>query len=174
MEPKITPEMNTSLDSLPTAGEVRFALFQMHPMKAPGIDGMHALFFQRFWHIVGGDIIDFIQRWWRGDVDLQAVNHTVVVLIPKVKDPKNIREYRPISLCTILYKIASKTLANRLKPFLSALVGETQSAFVANRLITDNALLAFESFHYMKNKRHGSVGYFGLKLDMMKAYDRVE
>lgn len=70
--------------------------------------------------------------------------------------------------------MVSKALANRLKLFLSLIIGETQSAFVSNRLITDNALLAFEAFHYMKNKRQGVVGHFVLKLDMMKAYDRVE
>lgn len=108
------------------------------------------------------------------EYDLQETNHTVVTLIPKVKDPKHIREIRPISLCSVLYKIASKTLANRLRPFMEQIICEQQSAFVNNRLITDNTLLAFEDFRCMKHHRYENNGSFGLKLDMMKAYDRIE
>jgi len=108
------------------------------------------------------------------EVDLRFVNKTNIVLIPKAKDPKSISQYRPISLCNVLYKIFSKTIANRLKRILSSLISEQQSAFVPKRQITDNALVAFEVFHYMKQKTRGKRGVCMIKLDIGKAYDRVE
>ena len=74
----------------------------------------------------------------------------------------------------MLYKIISKVIANRLKPLLNSIVSEARSAFTVDRLITDNILIAFESLHYMKTQCSGKEGFMALKLDMSKAYDRVE
>lgn len=170
----VSNEMNMSLDQEPTDEEIKGALFQMHPNKAPGPDGMHALFFQKFWPLLGKDIILFVKSWSRGSVKLHDVNKTCVVLIPKCKNPKWLTEFRPISCCNVLYKIISKTLANKLKPLLGDIISLHQSAFVPKRLITDNALIALEIFHAMKRKNGGKDGTVALKLDMKKAYDRVE
>ena len=83
-------------------------------------------------------------------------------------------DFRLISLCNVAYKIASKTIANRLKQVLPQLVCENQSAFVAERLITNNVLVAFETMFHISQKRKGLVGEMALKLDMSKAYDKVE
>lgn len=97
-----------------------------------------------------------------------------VVLIPKVKEPQDMSQLGPISLCNILYKICAKVLANRLKPLLSSLISPFQNAFVPGWLISDNSLLASEVGHFLHNKRSGKKGFLVLKLDLSKAYNQVE
>jgi hypothetical protein len=101
--------------------EVRTALFQMHPSKAPGPDGMSALFFQKYWHIIGHDVTTAILDFLKTGSMLGCVNFTYVVLIPKVPVPQSMTQFRPISLCNVLYKIASKMLVNRMKTMLHRL-----------------------------------------------------
>jgi hypothetical protein len=109
----------------------------------------------------------------RGDIIPEGWNETVVVLIPKV-NPERLKDLCPISLCNVVYKLISKVLANRSKMILGELISPNQSAFVPGRLISDNTILAYEMSHYMRRKKKGKEVYMALKLDMSKAYDRVE
>lgn len=173
--PKIvTNEMNAALTKQFTKDEIYVALKQMHPSKAPGPDGFSPGFYQKFWPLVGNDVTAAIINFMESDSNIQQINRTHVVLIPKVKTPQCLSQLRPISLCNVLYKMGSKVLANRLKPLLHQLISPFQSAFVPGRLISDNSLIAFEIAHFLKRKNEGKVGYGALKLDMSKAYDRVE
>ncbi|GMY35564.1 hypothetical protein FCV25MIE_30806 [Fagus crenata] len=126
----VTPDMNRQLLSQFTAVEVQQATFQMHPSKAPGPDGMSSFFFQKYWHIVGQDVVMAV---------LSVLNS-----------------------------------ANRLKQVLPIIISESQSAFVPGRQITDNINVAFELMHCLRTRRKGKIAHMALKLDMSKAYDRVE
>ena len=115
VEPKVTRAMNNILLLPYTAEEVRTALFQMNPSKAPGPDGMNAFFFHKFWHIVSPDIIKAILDFLNSSHILKSINYTHLALIPKTKSPDHMTQFRPIGLCNVIYKIISKVLANRLK-----------------------------------------------------------
>ena len=131
-------------------------------------------FFKRFWHIVGDELTDEVLHAVNSRKIPEGWNSTNIVLIPKVASPEVITQYRPISLCNVVYKIISKMIANRLKKILPDVISPTQSAFVPGRLMTDNVLVAYECFHAIKKKTHRSNGYCAVKLDMNKAYDHVE
>ncbi|XP_060972489.1 uncharacterized protein LOC115717814 [Cannabis sativa] len=154
--------------------EVRLALFQMHPDKAPGPDGMGHGFFQKQWHIVGSDVISLVRDFFETGSFPESLNDTNLVLIPKKKTQTTMGDLRPIALCNVVYKIDAKVLANRIKPLVDQVISPTQSAFIPGCLISDNIMIAFEVMHYLKCKVHGKKGYMALKLDMSKAYDRVE
>ena len=170
----ISQELNQSLVSDITADEVFQALKQMHPSKSPGPDGFSPCFYQKFWNIVGADVVDAIRCFMSSEERLQVVNETFVTLIPKVHVPKHMHQLRPISLCNVIYKLGSKVLANRIKPVMDMVISPFQGVFVPGRIISDNSIVAFELAHFMKNRRSGNKGYGALKVDMSKAYDRVE
>ena len=149
----VTADMNAELVRSYSMEEVDIAIKQMAPLKAPGPDGMPPLFYQSFWQHIGPEVTKAVLSCLNSGTLLKSINHTFITLIPKVNNPENVSEFRPISLCNVIYKIISKVIANRLKPFLNSIVSEAQSAFIVDRLITDitdNILIAFESLYYMK------------------------
>ena len=130
-------------------------LFQMGLTKAPGPDGMNALFYQKFWHIVGNEVTDAVLDFLHFGNMEPDINYTHIVLIPKVKKPEKMADIKPISLCNVIYKIISKVLANKLKLILPQIISPSQSAFVPNLFITDNVLVAYETLHAMHIRKKG-------------------
>jgi len=174
ISPSVSSTMNEFLVKEITEEEVKRALFSLNPTKAPGQDGMTALFFQRFWEIIKGDLINMVKNFFSSGIFDEKLNETNICLISKVERPREMSGFRPISLCNVSYKIISKILSLRLKKFLSELISETQSAFVAGRLITDNILIAQENFYALRSNPTNRKKFMALKTDMSKAYDRVE
>jgi hypothetical protein len=100
-----------------------------------------------------GDIVDAVKRFFAEGIMPEGVNETSIVFIPKITNPTEVKDFRPISLCNVLYKIVSKCLVNCLHPVLNDIVTPNQSAFIPGRLITDNALIAFECIHSIEQCR---------------------
>ena len=124
---------------------------------------------------MGNKVTDVVLDFLHSSNVVPDINYTHIVLIPNIKkQKKKMADFRPISLCNVIYKIISKVLVNRLKLILPQIISSTQSAFVPGHLITDNVLVAYETLHAMHIRKKGKKGALALKLDVCKAYDRVE
>lgn len=121
-------------------------------------------------NVVSNAILNYLNE---GPFDA-AINSTNIVLIPKVSSPSWLTDYKPISLCIVLYKLIAKVLVNHLKLVLPHVISPKQNTFIPGRLIIDNILVAFETVHTMDTRLKANEGFTALKLDMRKAYDRIE
>ena len=106
IERRISSQMNQAISLDYNASEVYSALKYMSPLKAPGPDSMPALFYQKYWGIVGTEITALVLNFLNNGIIPEGLNHTNIALIPKIKNAKHISHYRPISLCNVVYKIA--------------------------------------------------------------------
>ena len=110
--------------------------------------------------MVGEDISRAVLNILNGNESMLEINHTYIILIPKMKAPQELSNFRPISLCNVIYKLVSKVMPNRLKVILPRIISDSQCAFVKNRFIIDNVLIAYELIHTLKNKRVGEGRIF--------------
>ncbi|EAZ45614.1 hypothetical protein OsJ_30281 [Oryza sativa Japonica Group] len=170
LENLATDYFNDMFTADPTVDHSRVTrLFQQ---KAHGPDGFPARFYQRNWGLIKSDVVRVVKEFFHTGIMPDGINETAIVLIPKVNQPMELKEFRPINLCNVIYKIVSKCLVNRLRPILDDLISQNQSAFVPGRMITDNALLAFECFHSIQRNKSPGKAACAYKLDLSKAYDR--
>ncbi|KAG7572529.1 hypothetical protein ISN44_As09g008890 [Arabidopsis suecica] len=174
MLPRVTDSMNQELTKPVTSEEIKKAVFNIRGDSTPGADGMSAHFYQTYWDIVGPQVIAEVKQFFQSGILPPEWNFTQICLIPKKVNPSRMTDLRPISLCSVIYKIVSKILCARLKVFLPSLISATQGAFVSGRLISDNILLAHEMIHALRTNAHCDEDFIAIKTDMSKAYDRVE
>ncbi|KAH1030918.1 hypothetical protein J1N35_043092 [Gossypium stocksii] len=148
----ISEEDNQRLTAQYTKKEVWKTLTSMGATKALGKDRFSALFFQKCWHIIGDEVALFCLQHLNKGIELNPINTMHIMLIPKKANPTNLTHFLPISLCNVIYKIMAMAIAIRFRRVLEKCIENAQSAFVSGR----------------------KKGLMTGKLDMSKAYDRVE
>ena len=166
----VSANMNEALLNPILLPELEKIVFNMKKGKAPGPDGFPIEFFQEFWEIIKYDLLDVVQESYRNKQMLKSLNSTFLALIPKKEGADRLDHFRPIALCNVVYKIITKLIAERLKPFLGSLISAEQGGFVDGRQILDGVVIATEVVHSMANSKEKAMF---IKLDMAKAYDRV-
>lgn len=144
----------------------------MGSFKAPGLDGLQAAFFKSQWKTIGDSLCKLIGDIFREPEKVRDINDTYLTLIPKVDAVCKVKDFRPISLCNVSYKVITKILAQRIRILMSGLVNPCQSSFTPHRQSRDNIIVAQEIFHSMRNKK-GKKGWLAIKIDLEKAYDRL-
>ena len=150
------------------------ALNQMCPTKAPGPDGLSAAFYQKHWNEVKEGVLTTCLHILNTQGILAPLNYTYIALIPKKGKPRRVTDFRLISLCNVIYRIVAKSIANRFKQILHQIISPMQSAFIPDRLITDNVIVGYECLHKIRHCKGRKNGLVALKLDVSKAYDRLE
>ena len=121
--------------------EIEQVVRSMGSLKAPGPDGLNVLFFKTQWSHVKDSVLKFVSHVFDSPQDIRKINQTYLVLIPKVPQPETLRDFRPISLCNVLYKMITKIIANRIKPMLDKVIAPNQSSFVPGRLSSETMSL---------------------------------
>lgn len=142
--------------------------------KSLGPDGFNSEFYQQFLGVCGDDIFEDATTWLGRGYFLPSLNDTNICLVPKCVNPHSMKDFLHISMCNVVYKLVSRLLANRVKNCLSKCVSEEQSTFLEGRCILDNAMFAIKSIHALKIKTSGNKAQLSLKIDISKAFDRVD
>ncbi|GBG63126.1 hypothetical protein CBR_g36613 [Chara braunii] len=165
----LTNEERLSLDRPITMEEGQQTLRVMASGKCPGVDGLTVEFYRKFWNTVGRPLVEVYNDVLTGGRLGKGMTHGVISLMFKKGDKANVRNYRPISVLNVDYKILAKTLALRLGRLLASLVERDQGDFVQGRSIFVNILTAIEFEVVQAKNREVAV----LLLDLEKVYDRV-
>ncbi|KAL0300133.1 UNVERIFIED_CONTAM: hypothetical protein Sangu_3137000 [Sesamum angustifolium] len=142
----LTQEESQALVQSVTREEIKDAFFDIAEDKAPGPDGYSSGFYKAAWPVIGEEMIKAILEFFTTGRLLKQVNTTILALIPKVRAPSTVSDFRPISCCNVLYKVITKIIVQRLRLVLDKLISPSQNAFVPGRSIGDNILLAQELF----------------------------
>ena len=155
--PTLSDQQICSLNRPISNMEIEDTVFQLGSHKAPGLNGIPAFFFQHFWDIVKPDVISTVQVFFHSGSLGRSLNHTLITLIPKISFPQEVSHFKPISLCNVLYKVISKIMVNRLKPFMDSIISPYQNAFIQGRNISDNILLMRLWIHIERKKVENTV-----------------
>ncbi|GJZ55587.1 RNA-directed DNA polymerase, eukaryota, reverse transcriptase zinc-binding domain protein [Tanacetum coccineum] len=167
LQNKLTNEEASNMVREISDEEVKKAMFQIDDNKAPG----PALFFKKAWSSIGKDVCLAIKEFFENGRILKEINSTLISLVPKIQTPQKVSDFRPIACCNVIYKCISKIITERIKGCLDKLVSKNQSAFIPNRHIQDNILLAQELFKGYDRKM--GPKRVALKVDIQKAYDTM-
>lgn len=126
MPAKVTSEMNAQLEKPSTPEDIEDALAQIYPTKAPVIDSLLAVFFQKHWKSIRNGVITTCLHILNEQGNSSPLNHTFIALILKIAKPKRVTDYRPVSLCNVIYRVVAKAIANRMKHILSQIISLIQ------------------------------------------------
>jgi hypothetical protein len=125
----------------------------MKHISAPGPDGFPAEFFQDFWELIHMDIWNLFKDFYDGNLDIVRLNYGIVTLLPKVDNAVEMKNFRPICLLNVCYKIITKVLNNRLASCITKVISDSQYGFIQGRYIMDRVVSLNEILHEVKTKK---------------------
>ena len=154
-----------------TEYECKLALNQMKNNKSPGSDGLSVEFYKTFWRDISQFLLNSLNHSFEIGNLTQLQRQGIITLIPKPnKDLDQISNWRPITLLNIDYKIATKSIANRINKILPSIISSDQTGFMQNRYIGENVRTIFEIIEYAQNHHIPGLIFFA---DFEKAFDSL-
>jgi hypothetical protein len=153
-----------------TSAELRVAAEAMVVGKSPGLDGFTIQFFTQMWELLGTEFTTMLQQAFDQGCLPGQMNNGLITLLHKGGNREDLRNWKPITLLNIAYKILAKALQQRLQVLLPEVISEEQSAFLPPRYILDNVLVIHKTIQWACESEQEMVP---LKLDFRKAYDMV-
>jgi hypothetical protein len=150
---RLTPEENEGLTRPFTEEEVRKCVFDMKENTAPGPDGFSVTFYRKCWAMIKTELMGMVNDFFRGNLDIARLNYGVITLIPKVQDANTVKQFRPICLLNVSFKIFTELLSDRLANHAYKLISNSQTAFIRGRHIIDGAVILHETMHELKSKK---------------------
>ena len=167
----LSDEQSHSLEGEITLEEAGCALKNMKNFKSPGTDGFTVEFFKFFWSKLGWLIIRSLNEGFRTGELSSTQKEGIIICIPKGdKNKENLKNWRPITLLNVIYKIGSACIANRLRNVLPYLINEDQTGFMKGRSLGDNIRLIYDLINYLNTKK---ITGLLLCLDFEKAFDSL-
>lgn len=136
-----------------TNDEIWRTIKNIKPYKAPGPKGLQSIFYHTYWNVVGNDVCEFVKSCFANNVVPSDINKTFIALIPKNDNPDNMKLFRPISLCNVVYKAITKIIVARIRPMLLKIISPNQSSFIPGRSTTDNTIITQEVLHTLRAKK---------------------
>jgi hypothetical protein len=151
--------------------DVKKAIEGMKSESAPGPNGFTATFFKSLWQYIKKELLSMMHDFNKCELDLRRLNFGVITLVPKVKDANTIKQYRPICLLNVDFKIFTKLLNDRITSIANKLISPTQTAFIKGRNVLEGVVILHEVIHELKRSKKKGVLF---KIDFEKAYDKVK
>jgi hypothetical protein len=162
---------SASLERDITLEELKQSVWDCDGSKDPGPDGFNFKFYRFAWNFIADDLLDLAKNFFKTGRLPKGVNHAYIHLILKTASLVGFKDFRPISLIHVIYKIMAKVLSSHLKAVMHDLISENQTAFLTGRQIIDGFLVANEAVHSLKRYRVPSLIF---KVDFHKAFDSVQ
>jgi hypothetical protein len=150
--------------------ETKQAIAEMNRNSAPGPDGFGPSFYKAAWSSIKPQVLDLLLQFQAGEVDLDRINRSYMVLIPKKAGAVAVDAFRPICLQNCSVKLIAKILTIRLQREISGLVDSHQTGFLQGRSIAESFVHAVELIQHCQKRKKPSIA---IKLDFAKAFDTV-
>jgi hypothetical protein len=138
--------------------------------KVPGTDGFPAEFYQIFWETIKGDLMALFHDCYEDKLSLFSLNFGIITLLPKQSEATHIKQFRPICLLNVSFKIFTKVAVNRMTGIATKLINPSHTAFIPGGDIMDGVIMLHETIHEIHKKKMSGII---VKLDFEKAYDKV-
>ncbi|MCH80013.1 LINE-1 reverse transcriptase like, partial [Trifolium medium] len=169
--PVLSEENNSILTAPFTIEEIEGVVKECDGSRCPGPDGFNFAFIKEFWTLMKNDVRILFDQFHGNDCIPKCLLSYFLTLIPKVKSPQNLGDFRPISLLGCWYKLLAKVLASRLARVIGVLIPNTQSAFLKGRQLVEGVVVVNEVIDFAKKAGKDCLI---LKVDFEKAYDSVD